>query len=227
MRITNRLVLALMIGVLPVCGTILTFDDIVNSRPNELYRVAGDFNFYVDGYRISAQHAHVIDSLDCEFGGCVSFTGTQYYAFDGPGPAHHDPPLSPLIISRADGALFRLVSLDVSQLFNDGTAAAAGNFPNATMLEIETGMGLLTYTVPPGPAYTTIRPPDDPEIYTNEIFIQGTRIPVGGGWPRSGSWAADNIVLELEGANVVPEPSALLLTLTALASVFLLRRVKR
>lgn len=227
MRITTRLSLALMVCVLPVCGTVITFDDIVNSRPNEPYRVAGDYRFYVDGYRISAQHAHVIDTLDCEFGGCVSFTGTQYFAFDGPGPPHHDPPQSPMTISRADGKLFRVASLDVSQLFNDGTAAAAGNFQNATMLDIQTLNGLLTYTVPPGPVYTTIRLPDHRDIYTNEVEILGRAIPAGGERWYFGSWAADNIVLELEAANVVPEPSTLLLSLTALASVFLLRRATR
>ena len=222
MRLTLWFLIAAATVIPPLAGTTITFDEIVNSRPNEADNPEAR-NF--QGYRLDVSHYHVVDSPDCDFGGCVAFTGTQYLALD-PVRAETDPYWRPNVmieLTREDGAQFGFTGFDASGLFNDEAAARAAGFPPVDSLQIDgwrvgemmSLMWSLEFRFPPVPEYGRFRVPAGSASVDHVVILE-----YGGH-----SWALDNIVVG--DAAAVPEPSSMALAALALVGIGWTARLRR
>lgn len=213
MRITLRFLIAVAIAVPPLAATTITFDQIVNSRPNEDYNSPP---YFFQGYELNAEHYHVVDSLDCDFGGCVAFTGSQYLALDPESPegSEFSRPNIYFSLAREDGGTFRFIGFDASKLFNDDAAANAGGFRSVDVLGISgyrmTAPGhleplwFLEFTLPEVPGYGRLRIPAGYASVDRVLIVEDA----------GHSWALDNIVIA-----DVPEPASIVLVTLALGGV--------
>lgn len=159
----------------------------------------------VQGLTFTSGHYHILDSTSASFGGVVP--PVKYLALDAPGLG------LPVTVTLTGGGAFSVLSLDASQLWVDGAAAAAGGYANADFLHLLgniNGGGTVTTDLPLVFGFANFVLAGFNNL--DSMVISG--FVVGG--TDNASWAVDNI----EFGAPVPEPgswAALLLGLGGLS----------